>query len=220
VRVDFRCTRTPTYYASGAWRGRWDAEGGGVLINQAIHTIDLAQWIGGAPATVERATVENRRLREVIEVEDYGAAEVRLARGGAMTISCENDGAADWRTEIAIECADASFALGEGYGLIALNHPSVALAGELHALNRIRNEVVKLPGKDVYGDHHALQVLDAVSAARTGRAPMVTIADAAATIQLVLGIYHAAATGAPTPLPVAGAYQRPALLPATTRKSA
>src|SRR4051812_31638095 len=107
VRVDFRCTRTPTYYASGAWRGRWDAEGGGVLINQAIHTIDLAQWIAGAPATVERATVENRRLAGTIEVEDYGAADVRLAGGGRMTLSCENDGATDWHIEIAIECADA-----------------------------------------------------------------------------------------------------------------
>ena len=51
-RVSMICSawyRTQHYYNSGAWRGTWDGEGGGVLLNQAPHSLDLFQWIGGMP---------------------------------------------------------------------------------------------------------------------------------------------------------------------------
>ena len=54
-RVEMICSnwfRTQAYYDSGAWRGTWDGEGGGVLINQAPHSLDLFQWIGGMPKRV------------------------------------------------------------------------------------------------------------------------------------------------------------------------
>ncbi len=59
--------RTQAYYDSGAWRGTWDGEGGGVLINQAPHTLDLFQWIGGMPQRVV-GWVDTRAHK--IEVED------------------------------------------------------------------------------------------------------------------------------------------------------
>lgn len=61
--------RTPEYYASGAWRGKKAAEGGGVLINQAVHTLDFMTYIAGG---VERLRAEsmNFSLRDVIETED------------------------------------------------------------------------------------------------------------------------------------------------------
>lgn len=61
--------RTAAYYASGSWRGKWSTEGGGVLINQALHTLDLMQWFLGMPETVT-ASVDNLTLQDVIEVED------------------------------------------------------------------------------------------------------------------------------------------------------
>ena len=69
-RVQMICSnwfRTQAYYDSGAWRGTWDGEGGGVLINQAPHSLDLFQWIGGMPKTVS-GTVATRDHK--IEVED------------------------------------------------------------------------------------------------------------------------------------------------------
>jgi len=59
--------RTQAYYDSGAWRGTWDGEGGGVLINQAPHHLDLFQWIGGMPRRV-MGLLDTRTHR--IEVED------------------------------------------------------------------------------------------------------------------------------------------------------
>ena len=61
--------RDAAYYATGEWRGKWATEGGGVLINQAIHTVDLLQWICGDPESVT-GEISLRSLKEVIEVED------------------------------------------------------------------------------------------------------------------------------------------------------
>ncbi len=70
-RVQMICSnwfRSQAYYDSGAWRGTWDGEGGGVLINQAPHSLDLFQWIGlGLPKRVI-ATLATREHK--IEVED------------------------------------------------------------------------------------------------------------------------------------------------------
>lgn len=61
--------RDASYYASGDWRGKWETEGGGVLINQAIHTLDLLVYIAGAVRSV-RANMSNYTLKNEIETED------------------------------------------------------------------------------------------------------------------------------------------------------
>ena len=73
-RVQMICSswyRTQFYYDSGTWRGTWNGEGGGVLINQAPHSLDLFQWVGGMPKRVV-ATVDRRHHR--IEVENTANA--------------------------------------------------------------------------------------------------------------------------------------------------
>jgi len=82
-RVEMVCSnwfRSQAYYDSGAWRGTWDGEGGGVLINQAPHHLDLFQWIGGMPGKV--IGLVHTRAHD-IEVEDtanflcdYGGGKV------------------------------------------------------------------------------------------------------------------------------------------------
>jgi predicted dehydrogenase len=61
--------RTADYYEEDEWRGTWDKEGGGVLINQAIHTLDYFTYIAGKVKTVQ-AMMNNFSLKNVIEVED------------------------------------------------------------------------------------------------------------------------------------------------------
>jgi len=83
ARVEMICSswyRTQAYYDSGAWRGTWDGEGGGILLNQAPHSLDLFQWIGGMPKRVT-AVVATRAHK--IEVEnsaniicEYGGGKV------------------------------------------------------------------------------------------------------------------------------------------------
>lgn len=73
--------RTQHYYDSGHWRATWTGEGGGVLINQAPHQLDLWQWICGMPEAVS-ACCEIGRYHD-IEVEDAAAITARFP-GGAI----------------------------------------------------------------------------------------------------------------------------------------
>ena len=71
--------RDAAYDARRDWRGRWATAGGGVLMNQAIHTLDLLQWFVG-PVTDVRGTVATLALHDVIEVEDTAALACSTAR--------------------------------------------------------------------------------------------------------------------------------------------
>ena len=71
--------RPQSYYDSGAWRATWAGEGGGVLLNQCPHNLDLWQWICGMPTKV-RAFIHHGKWHD-IEVEDDVTAYVEYAGG-------------------------------------------------------------------------------------------------------------------------------------------
>lgn len=76
--------RTQAYYDSGAWRGTWKLDGGGALMNQAIHSVDLLLWLAGP---VEEVVANVATLaHERIEVEDVAVASLRFASGALGTI--------------------------------------------------------------------------------------------------------------------------------------
>ncbi|HEX2861837.1 MAG TPA: Gfo/Idh/MocA family oxidoreductase [Lacunisphaera sp.] len=70
--------RAPDYYRASTWRGTAALDGGGALINQAIHAIDLLQWLAGRPTRVHAAT---RTRAHPIEVEDTAAAVLEFEHG-------------------------------------------------------------------------------------------------------------------------------------------
>jgi UDP-N-acetyl-2-amino-2-deoxyglucuronate dehydrogenase len=76
--------RTQQYYDSGGWRGRWTFDGGGALMNQAIHNVDLLYWLMGDVESIvaQTATLAHRR----IEVEDTAVASLRFKNGALGTI--------------------------------------------------------------------------------------------------------------------------------------
>ncbi|MFP4016592.1 MAG: Gfo/Idh/MocA family protein [Halanaerobiales bacterium] len=76
--------RDKAYYQQADWRGKFSTEGGGVLINQAIHTLDLLQWFGGDIEAIQ-GHVSTRCLNSVIEVEDTADATI-FFKSGAIGI--------------------------------------------------------------------------------------------------------------------------------------
>ena len=83
VRVNWVITdwyRTEAYYASSAWRATWKGEGGGVLLNQCLHNLDVIQWLCGMPARV-RGFCQLGRFHP-IEVEDNVTAYLEWPNGG------------------------------------------------------------------------------------------------------------------------------------------
>lgn len=76
--------RTQQYYDSGGWRGTWNLDGGGALMNQAIHNVDLLQWLMGDVASVSALTAT--LAHERIEVEDTAVAALRFQSGALGVI--------------------------------------------------------------------------------------------------------------------------------------
>lgn len=84
VRVNWINTdwfRSEAYYSSGGWRATWKGEGGGVLINQCLHNLDMLQWLCGMPARV-RGFCQLGRFHE-IEVEDNVTVSLEWANGAS-----------------------------------------------------------------------------------------------------------------------------------------
>lgn len=105
--------RSADYYRAKPWRGTWDGSGGGLLINQAIHTLDLVQWLMGGVETID-GHVATRKFADVIEVED--TAELLLTHpGGATTSFYATLTAPQHRpVEIELDCANAYVSLRGG----------------------------------------------------------------------------------------------------------
>ena len=94
--------RTQAYYSSGGWRGTWDGEGGGVLLNQCPHQLDLFQWICGLPVRV-RAFCHNGKFHD-IEVEDDVTSYFEYPNGATGTfITSTGEAPGTNRFEISLE---------------------------------------------------------------------------------------------------------------------
>lgn len=94
--------RSQAYYNSGGWRATWDGEGGGVLLNQCPHNLDLLQWICGMPSKV-RAFCHNGKWHN-IEVEDDVTAYLEFPEGATgVFVTTTADAPGTNRLEITLE---------------------------------------------------------------------------------------------------------------------
>lgn len=82
VYADFR---SQAYYNSAGWRATWSGEGGGVLMNQAPHSLDLFTWLGGLPS---RVTTHTDTVNHTIEVEDTASALLEYPNGAVGYVYC------------------------------------------------------------------------------------------------------------------------------------
>lgn len=139
--------RGADYYNSAEWRGTWGQEGGGVMINQALHTLDLMQWICGFPTHVIAHT-SNDLLQGVIEVEDTASACFECENGVRFNFFATNTATASLPVQIQIQ-------LNTG-DLIDVQNEQFCLNHELLAS---KNEV-SMVGKHVWGDGHKALIRD------------------------------------------------------------
>ncbi len=95
--------RTEEYYAQDAWRGTLDQEGGGVIINQAIHSLDLARWLVGDEVAKVDATVNNY-CHPSIEVEDQSSGVITFQNGVRICYFATNNLSFSDEVEITIHC--------------------------------------------------------------------------------------------------------------------
>lgn len=168
--------RDAAYYEAGAWRGKWETEGGGVMINQALHTLDLCQWLLGDPETVT-ATVSNLSLDGVIEVEDTAAATFKGKN--PFTFFATNASAVSMPVSVVIRTV--------GEEIVLLPH-SVMINGEA-VLHEPQNMVM---GKACYGNGHIALLADFYRSVQEGKPFGINGTEAAKVIRLILAMYKSA----------------------------
>jgi UDP-N-acetyl-2-amino-2-deoxyglucuronate dehydrogenase len=193
--------RPPSYYSADAWRGRWDTDGGGVLMTQAVHQIDMLQWFMGEPVSVT-GNISTRFHGDHIETEDTASAMVTFASGGTATITATtgvNHNLGNRVTVIGTTGAVASvleFPEGrEGVNELWTVPGELSLSTPYDSATHANLDVEDINAG--LTDFHTLQVQDFAAAVRIGRPPAVTGRDARTSLAVIEAIYESARTGRP-----------------------
>ena len=105
-------SRSGAYYTESPWRGRLATEGGSLLINQAIHTLDLMQWFAGG-VTRLKGVVESGELADVTEGEDSAMATLHFANGARGLFYASNCNTTDSPLWLEIHCERGSLLLND-----------------------------------------------------------------------------------------------------------
>jgi predicted dehydrogenase len=183
-----RWYRPPEYYSSSKWRGTWALDGGGALMNQAIHTVDLVQWLYG-PVSRVSATVATRV--HDIEVEDTAAAVLDFTSGAIGTIEASTSLFPGYPRRLELTGSEGTVIV-EGDTIVQRDLRGTTAAGE--AAPPVRLENVASP---VVSDASAHQRVleDFIAAIREDRTPATDGLEARRSVELVETIYAAARKG-------------------------
>lgn len=186
--LEFHCTRNMDYYDSEEWRGKWETEGGGTLINQAIHTIDLANLFLGNPIKVE-GSIQNRQHHK-IEVEDYAVGTVRY-KDSLLMLKAVNSNEKSWEPKLTINCMKGRFVLIGSDCLHSLELYNSDSADILQKLRTLENEMKQkeVAGKACYGSLHNLVFEDFTNSIIEDKRPLLSIKEGAMANNIVLDFY-------------------------------
>jgi UDP-N-acetyl-2-amino-2-deoxyglucuronate dehydrogenase len=191
--------RSPEYYAMAEWRGTWAGEGGGVLVNQAVHQLDILTWLMGPIGRVS-SEVANLNHPE-IEVEDTAVAVLRFQSGALGSIVTSNSQNPGLWGQIHIHGSN-----GASIG-VQTDGGSTFISGITQAVEAPINDLWTIPGEshllagwqaedraraaslEVMTHYHALQIQDFVQAILEDREPMVTGEAGRNAVALIEAIY-------------------------------
>lgn len=186
--------RTQEYYDTGGWRGTWKLDGGGALMNQSVHYIDLLQWMMGPVAEVYAHTAT---AGHKIEVEDLGVAVLRFQSGAVGTITgttCAYPGVA---TRLEVHGTQGSIMWDEGniarWEIMGQEKPETA--------EDMRTAIAAHPTM-MPAEPHRRQIEQFAQAILAGGTPAVTGEEGRKAVEIVLAIYQSGRTGQPVTLPL------------------
>jgi UDP-N-acetyl-2-amino-2-deoxyglucuronate dehydrogenase len=190
--------RPQSYYDSAAWRGT-RALDGGVLMNQAIHQVDLLRWVGGPVASV---TAHLATLGHAMEAEDTASVSLRFAGGALGEIFATTCLADEQPVELRVY-GDRGNVRIVGEAAAEWNVPGIPAPPP----PAVADEVTPLPGlgtTQTWGTNsvgHLRQYTDFVAAVREGRPPAVTGTDGRNAIEIITAAYESDRLGRAVTLP-------------------
>ena len=184
-----KSSRTPAYYASAEWRGTMELEGGGCLMTQSIHIIDLLQHLVG-PVRSVIGRVATKRHR--IQVEDTATALVSFENGAMGTIESTTSVQPALKSRLEIHGENGSVVANAQYDKILLwdvkDYP--------HEDVEPPSDLTDIDDPWTYPQtRHRVQLQDMVDAIRDDRDPVLTGEDARVSLAIVSAIYESSRTG-------------------------
>lgn len=183
--------RTRQYFeASGGWRGTWALDGGGALMNQGIHTIDLVQWIMGGISSVAAYT---STLVHDIETEDTATAALEFGTGALGMIQGSTTTGNDWPAKVEVVGTDGKAVLESGK-LTLWDGDSELSDDLLTPLDREFSD--GWVAGESFGAAHRRQLTLIVKALQNGEPPPFPGREARKAVDVILAIYESAQTGA------------------------
>ncbi len=204
--------RSREYYESDAWRGTWDGEGGGVLVNQAPHQLDLLQWFMGD--IDELYGTWGNLNHPYIEVDDTALAVIRFKSGALGNILVSNS------QNPALYCKVAVYGSNGASLGVQTDGGAMFIAGMSTIMEPPINDVWTLPGEadrlaqwqkedrdffqtiDSTQYYHKLQIQDFLQSILEDRPPMVTGEEGRKTVELFTAIYRSQRDRRPVKFPL------------------
>lgn len=176
--------RTPEYYQAAEWRGKWATEGGGLLINQAVHMLDMLYHLGGEIDAV-KGSIDTRVLQDVIEVEDTADATLFYKDGKIGLFFATNGyfGNTPFFIEMHFE-----------NGLLRYMDDQLILKTE-EKEEVLASDKAAAIGKSYWGRGHAKLINSFYRSLALGTKEYTDLADAAYSMGLLDAIYVSAKTG-------------------------
>ncbi len=181
--------RPQSYYDSAAWRGTWSLDGGGALMNQGIHTVDLLLWMMGPVRRVSAFVAT--RAHERIEVEDVAVATLEFASGALGTISVTTASHPGMDKRIEIHGSNGSVVIDED----RISHWATCGDSGKNVETERATGHAGSGASDPAGISHALhtaQYADFADAIASGRAPFVDGIEGRKSVALIDTIYRSA----------------------------
>ena len=151
ARSTLTWSRSDDYYAESDWKGTWDKEGGGVVIDQAIHSIDLVRWIIDSEPQSVSCSMANRGHKTVC-VEDSAEGLITFKNGVKYGFYCMNNYGCDEPVEIRLLCEKGKVTFGYDDAYIVYND------GTREEAHQSDCKVDYRSGKDYWGIHHIRQI--------------------------------------------------------------
>lgn len=186
--------RSQEYYDSGSWRGGWELDGGGILMNQSIHYIDILSWLLG-PVRSVYAYADT--LAHSIETEDTAVAVLRFANGALGTISATSGAYPGMGARVEVLGDRGSAVIEDGaLAYLHLAERGTQDFGSYGQGSDVGNQAqtVDLPGSELGVTAHALQIADMIRAIREDGTPLLDGYAARHSVQIILALYESART--------------------------
>ena len=182
ARSTLTWSRSDEYYSESDWKGTWDKEGGGVVIDQAIHSIDLVNWMMDSEVESLSCSMANRG-HKIVKVEDSAEGLICYKNGAKYAFYCMNNYGCDEPIEIRLLCEKGKvvFSYDDAY----IDY----VDGTKEEAHQDENTTEYEGGKDYWGFQHIRQIANFYDAVENDKEPFISGEEALKIQKLICEIY-------------------------------